>query len=86
MVGRTATDDKEYTSRAEEIRAWLKRNCKNPDRRFVIFDDRPSAADDTPYLQDRLVQCQTSQGLTEQDVEKAMTILKGGEVEPASAT
>jgi hypothetical protein len=77
MVGRKATDDKEYTSRAEEIRAWLEENCKNPDQRFVILDDRPSAADDTPYLQDRFVQCQTSQGLTDQDVEKALTILMG---------
>lgn len=74
MLGRTAEDEAEYTCRAEEIRAWLAANPGHD--RYVILDDRPSAAaEDDEAQSGRFVLCVTSQGLTEDDVEKATAIL-----------
>lgn len=80
MVGRKATDEQEYSSRADEILSWIQTNRGQDYKHFVILDDRPSAADNSPYLQDRFVQCQTSLGLTYEDVTKAIAILNGNNV------
>lgn len=74
MFGRNAADEGEYKCRAEEIRAWLKENPGH-DERFVILDDRLSAVDDTFFLKDRFVFCDTERGLTDDDVDKAISIL-----------
>jgi hypothetical protein len=76
MVGRTAIDKQEYSSRAQEIRAWLEENPRYQSS-FLILDDRPSASDDTPFMNRRFVQSQTHLGLTEEDVDRAILILKG---------
>lgn len=76
MVGRSATDETEYKSRAEEIRCWLSEHHRHD--RVVILDDRPSAAHDSPYLQERFVHCYTGQGLTDKDVQKAIGIIWKG--------
>ena len=74
MIGRKAADEGEYTCRAEEIRAWLKAN-PGYDEKFVILDDRPTAVDDTVFLKERFVFCDTERGLTDDDVDKAISIL-----------
>ena len=73
MLGRSSEDESEYTSRAEEIRAWLKAHPGHD--RFVILDDRPSAANDDSLLQDHFVLCNTAKGLTQEDVDNAIEIL-----------
>ncbi|CAJ1944150.1 unnamed protein product [Cylindrotheca closterium] len=96
MKGRKASDDQEYSSRAQEIRAWLQEyfqlemgihNSANSggghyDKiseehgiRFVILDDRPTAADDSEFLQKRFIHCDTTQGITEEEVDRAIRIL-----------
>ncbi|KAL3930964.1 MAG: hypothetical protein SGBAC_011532, partial [Bacillariaceae sp.] len=91
MQGRAASDDQEYSSRAEEIRAWLEEHWglqlespkasgyeENTEEhvRFVILDDRPTAADDTKFMQSRFIHCDTTQGITEEDVDRAIRILQ----------
>mmetsp|Transcript_36414 Transcript_36414/g.88181 ORF Transcript_36414/g.88181 Transcript_36414/m.88181 type:complete len:98 (+) Transcript_36414:360-653(+) len=95
MIGRKASDDQEYSSRAEEIRAWLKEyqlqmvntskaidgdqentSVEFQQVRFVILDDRPSAADDTEFMQSRFIHCDSTQGITEEDVDRAIRILQ----------
>lgn len=99
MIGRSAEDEGEYTSRAEEIEAWLKtygeyflgsqkdtEECKssNDDRlnsihwKYVILDDRPSAAQPSTPLFDRFVMTKTKEGLTEEDAEKVIDLLLHG--------
>jgi len=104
-------DCSEYSSRADEIEAWLmkygnryltsstdqvadddddkevaKTNKHETlaypgygyhpiDWRYVILDDRPSAAKLNTPLMDRFVQTDTILGLTEEDVERAISIL-----------
>lgn len=85
MKNRKASDDKEYSGRSEEIRAWLKEyrlqsGCdgdieENDDVPFVILDDRPTAADNTEFMQSHFVHCETARGLTEVDVDRAIRIL-----------
>merc|ERR1712087_253311 len=91
----------EYSSRAEEIEAWLKK-CgeehlgSGPDAadesddsrgdyefhaaswRYVILDDRPSAAKPGTPLHDRFVLTKTELGLTEEDAERAIRLLRFG--------
>ena len=71
MAGRTPSDEREYTCRAEEIKAWLRSHPQYEN--FVILDDRPSAADSS--LQERFILCQTDRGLTQENVEQAIRIL-----------
>ena len=103
MIGRSADDEEEYSSRADEIEAWLKMygekylgsvivdqdgtsshntngeyafHCTN--WKYVIFDDRPSAAKPNTPLFDRFVYTDTKLGLTEADAEKAIRLLQFG--------
>ena len=98
MIGRSADDETEYASRAEEIEAWLKQygekylgqrthktseymNTKKDafhctEWRYVILDDRPSAATPNTPLYDRFVHTETKLGLTDANVEKAITLLQ----------
>mmetsp|Transcript_36415 Transcript_36415/g.88182 ORF Transcript_36415/g.88182 Transcript_36415/m.88182 type:complete len:94 (+) Transcript_36415:378-659(+) len=91
MIGRKASDDQEYSSRAEEITAWLKEyqlqmvntskaidgdQEKHQQVRFVILDDRPSAADDTEFMQSHFIHCDSKQGIMEEDVDRAIRILQ----------
>ena len=104
MIGRSADDESEYASRAEEIEAWLKTYGErylggsehNDDDRatdsndtnsyafhstnwkYVILDDRPSAAKPDTPLHSRFVHTKTEMGLTEKDAEKAIRLLKFG--------
>jgi len=103
MIGRSADDENEYSSRAEEIEAWLKtygerylggceqqqHNNNNDDTneeyafhlthwKYVILDDRPSAAKPDTPLYSRFVHTKTEIGLTEEDAERAIRLLKFG--------
>ena len=104
MIGRSADDEAEYASRAEEIEAWLKQygekylgqrthktsECMNTKEkeeeyafhctewRYVILDDRPSAATPNTPLYDRFVHTETKLGLTDANIEKAITLLQFG--------
>lgn len=103
MIGRSAEDEGEYSSRAEEIEAWLKMygeqylgsgsndgtttDNKNlnqeykfhpTDWKYVILDDRPTAAKPDTPLFDRFVFTETKLGLTEEDTEKAIKLLLFG--------
>ena len=107
MIGRSADDESEYASRAEEIKAWLKTygerylgSCEQKDNsnratdsndntkeeyafhsthwKYVILDDRPSAAKQDTPLYSRFVHTKTDMGLTEEDAEKAIRLLKFG--------
>jgi hypothetical protein len=103
MIGRSADDESEYTSRADEIEAWLKTygerylggsehndatdsndNTKEEYEfhsthwKYVILDDRPSAAKPGTPLHSRFVHTKTEMGLTEEDAERAIRLLKFG--------
>ncbi|KAL3797229.1 hypothetical protein ACHAWO_000658 [Cyclotella atomus] len=105
MIGRSAEDEGEYSSRAEEIEAWLRmygekflgkgdsinqgdgQSVCDGDATFdfhpitwkyVILDDRPSAAKPDTPLFDRFVLTQTKCGLTDEDAEKAIDLLLHG--------
>lgn len=113
MIGRSAEDEREYSSRADEIEAWLVRygnrylgNSGNSndepgdddgsktddgfvsnyqgyvfhpaDWRYVILDDRPSAAKPNTPLMDRFVHTDTRMGLTEADADRAVKLLLFG--------
>ena len=69
-----------YANRAAEIRAWL---VAHPDvQRFVIIDDRPSAADEV--LAAHFVKTTSADGLTDADVERCRRILSAdGPARPA---
>ena len=56
--------------RGNEIDKWL---AKNPVKRYIIIDDD----DDMGIHKDRLIQTQSMIGLTEQDVLRALELLKG---------
>lgn len=108
-----AKDEAEYSSRAEEIEAWLKKYgerylgrssnangsqgkcsngshgpCNDSERneydfhpnhwKYVILDDRPSAAKPDTPLFDRFVRTDTKLGLTEEDSERAIQLLLFG--------
>ncbi|KAL7537277.1 hypothetical protein ACHAXR_008671 [Thalassiosira sp. AJA248-18] len=89
MIGRSAEDEGEYSSRAEEIEAWLEMygdqylgskmdgSC-GKDWKYVILDDRPSAAKPNTPSFDRFVFTDTKIGLTEEDSEKAIQLLMFG--------
>ena len=100
-------DCREYSSRADEIEAWLMKygnryltgaeqfaddNDKEVAKtnnnktylgyefhptnwKYVILDDRPSAAKMNTPLMDRFVQTNSNTGLTEEDVEQAIGLL-----------
>jgi hypothetical protein len=109
MIGRSAEDEGEYSSRADEIEAWLRMygeqflgkadniNINNGDEqsasddngvstfdfhpamwKYVILDDRPSAAKPDTPLFDRFVQTQTECGLTDKDADKVIDLLLHG--------
>lgn len=121
MIGRSAQDEGEYTSRAEEIEAWLRMygerylgshdgdisgygsddgkkidgtcpqkiitNNNYEDGRYefhpkhwkyVILDDRPSAAKPDTPLFNRFVLTNTSLGLSEKDANLAIELLLFG--------
>ena len=109
MLGRSADDEGEYSSRAEEIEAWLRmygkqylstdsgvisneqqcatKECNRPEVsydfhptnwKYVILDDRPSAAKPDTPLFDRFVLTQTKMGLTDDDAEKVIDLLLNG--------
>eukprot|EP00956_Cyclotella_meneghiniana_P042453 scaffold248469_cov43-Cyclotella_meneghiniana.AAC.3 len=102
MIGRSAEDEGEYSSRAEEIEAWLrmygeqylgrvdddnKQCCQSYGNeydfhpiqwRYVILDDRPSAAKPNTPLFDRFVLTKTKEGLTEDDAERVIDLLLHG--------
>ena len=106
MIGRSAEDESEYSSRAEEIEAWLQmygkqyvgsgddygsaddnQQCQSYGNeydfhpiqwRYVILDDRPSAAKPNTPLFDRFVLTQTKEGLTEDDAVKVIDLLLHG--------
>ena len=106
MIGRSADDESEYASRAEEIEGWLKTygerylgasehvadrgaadsndNTKeeyafhSTNWKYVILDDRQSAAKPDTPLHSRFVHTKTEMGLTEEDAEKAIRLLKFG--------
>jgi len=40
--------------------------------RFVILDDRLTAADDSEFMQRRFVHCDTTQGINEENVDRAI--------------
>lgn len=81
MIGRSAADEEEYESRHEEIEAWL---AARPERdasggfrgRYVILDDRPSAARPGTELYECFVRTSTEKGLTDEDVDAAIKILR----------
>lgn len=82
MIGRSAADEAEYESRHEEIEAWL---VAHPERasgsgaarcRYVIVDDRPSAARPGTELYERFVRTVTEKGLTDENVNAAIEILR----------
>jgi len=58
------------TSRGEEIDKWLKKTEKDIDS-FVIIDDE----DDMKPFMDRLVQTNYDNGLTKDDIERAVSII-----------
>jgi hypothetical protein len=80
MIGLTPRLDRvpgEDATRGEEIQAWLD---LHPDvTRFVILDDTDDGMDD---LRPHLVQTDPLFGLTDDDVEKAIRILAGTDLEP----
>ena len=108
MIGRSAEDEGEYASRAEEIEDWLQtyglqylgsssgsetNNTTTSDNgelneegydwhpaewRYVILDDRQSAAEAGTPLFDRFVFTKSNKGLTEEDAEKAIRLLLHG--------
>uniref|UniRef100_A0A6U6HSI4 FCP1 homology domain-containing protein n=1 Tax=Odontella aurita TaxID=265563 RepID=A0A6U6HSI4_9STRA len=74
MIGRSAADEAEYESRHDEIEAWL---AAHPERaRYVILDDRPSAARPGTELYERFVRTATEKGLVDEDVDRAIRILR----------
>lgn len=74
-LSRSAFDDDEYSGRAVEIRTWL--DAHPSVTRFVILDDRASAADEA--TQAFFVHTDAAVGLTDADVEKALRILSSCE-------
>ena len=101
MIGRSAEDDAEYSSRADEIEAWLKMYGKQylggggdtiergedvtagydwhrEDWKYIILDDRPSAAKPDTPLFDRFVHTATEVGITEDDSNWAIELLLHG--------
>jgi hypothetical protein len=106
MIGRSAEDEGEYSSRAEEIEAWLRLYgieylSSNEDKldiqqfdnensnldgydfhpknwKYVILDDRPSAAKPNTPLFDRFVLTQTKEGLTDNDAKRVIYLLLHG--------
>ena len=74
-LSRSAFDDDEYSGRAAEIRTWL--DAHPSVTRFVILDDRASAADEA--TQAFFVHTDAAVGLTDADVEKALRILNSCE-------
>jgi hypothetical protein len=66
-----SSDPTQYSSRASEIRAWLRENPKVT--RFAILDDRPSAADEVlaPYF----VQTDAMMGLSPEDAARCAALL-----------
>ena len=105
MIGRSAEDDAEYSSRAEEIEAWLqmygrqylggggdgdtseggeddvptrKYDWHDDDWKYIILDDRPSAAKPDTPLFDRFVHTETEVGITEDEANWAIELLLSG--------
>lgn len=103
MIGRSSEDETEYSSRADEIEAWLKmygrhylggdegENMKGGEEdertgyewhrkewKYVILDDRPTAAKQDSPLYDRFVQTETNVGLTDDDADLTIEILLCG--------
>mmetsp|Transcript_413 Transcript_413/g.620 ORF Transcript_413/g.620 Transcript_413/m.620 type:complete len:751 (-) Transcript_413:1392-3644(-) len=101
MIGRSADDDAEYISRAEEIEAWLKMygaqylggggetseggedmatgyDWHQNEWKYIILDDRPSAAKPDTPLFDRFVHTETEVGITEEDADWATELLLYG--------
>ena len=106
MIGRSADDEGEYSSRSEEIEAWLKMygrqymgsgggsdgSCEASENdksnheydfhqegwRYAILDDRPTAAKPDTPLFIRFVLTDTKSGLTEEDAERAIKLLRFG--------
>lgn len=74
IFSRTAFDGSEYSNRALEIRAWLDMHPEV--QNFCILDDRPSAAD--AGLAPNFVHTDSNSGLTDADVERAISIIKCG--------
>ncbi|KAK1740100.1 hypothetical protein QTG54_009050 [Skeletonema marinoi] len=101
MIGRSADDDAEYSSRSEEIEAWLKMygaqylggggetsegredtatgyDWHNEEWKYIILDDRPSAAKPDTPLFDRFVNTETEVGITEEEADWATELLLYG--------
>jgi len=101
MIGRSADDDAEYSSRAEEIEAWLTTygaqflggggetseggedtaagyEWHRNEWKYIILDDRPSAAKPDTPLFDRFVNTETEVGITEEEAEWATELLLYG--------
>ena len=100
MIGRCAEDEGEYSSRADEIEAWLKMygtkylgdghgestlndngmeyDWHRTEWKYVILDDRPSAAKANTPLFNRFVHTKTEVGLTDDDVDRTITLLRYG--------
>ena len=76
-VGSSAADETNYSNRSEEIRSWLGNAYRHSISviSYVIIDDRNSAATGDEQLA-RFVKIDSSLGLTDCDVEKAIEILK----------
>ena len=87
MLGRCSADGREYECRSDEIEAWLRNRGPEvigieigPGKgvlppRYVILDDRPTAARPGTPLADRFVQTDHRAGLTEDDVDAAIALL-----------
>lgn len=72
MFSRSCADDKEYESRASEIKAWLR---EHPEvTHYVILDDRAYASDESTAA--HFVQTVPEHGLTRENVQTALAILK----------
>jgi hypothetical protein len=64
----------DFGTRGEEIDLWLKNWNGEPIESFVILDDM--YPEDLKLHQEKLVQTVESFGLTQEDVEKAVAMLK----------
>mmetsp|Transcript_10498 Transcript_10498/g.20955 ORF Transcript_10498/g.20955 Transcript_10498/m.20955 type:complete len:752 (-) Transcript_10498:43-2298(-) len=101
MIGRSADDDAEYISRAEEIETWLKMygaqylggggetseggedmatgyEWHQNEWKYIILDDRPSAAKPDTPLFDRFVHTETEVGISEEEADWATELLLYG--------
>lgn len=75
----SSTPDIKWNHRGEEINKWLEINDDVYIESFLVLDDEEFDYDKYPDIKNNLLLTQYETGLTDEDVDKAIMILNGGE-------